>query len=704
MLTASPNLNKAQEEAVLHGDGPLIIFAGAGTGKTRVITYRIAHLLNCGISPWNILAVTFTNKAANEMRKRVDQLSPGKGRSVWISTFHSFCAQLLRVEAQSLKLKQDFLIYDDSDQKQVLRECIRELNLDEKKFKAGRFIEIISRAKDDLLDADSYEIHSDISNDQHRQVSALVYKLYQKKLDTAGALDFGDLLMRSVFAFRDNDTLRAKYQERFKYLLVDEYQDTNHAQYLLTKYISDKYKNICVVGDDDQSIYSWRGADIKNILEFEKDHPGCRMVKLEENYRSTQNILQAAWSVIEKNEARVEKKLWTQNPEGLNPRIFENLNETEEAQRIVDEIELIHSKERVSLNEFAVFYRTNAQSRVFEDAFRRAGIPYAVIGTLRFYERAEVKDILAYLRLVHNSDDDVSFRRIINVPRRGIGKSSTEILGRFARERGVSLWGAVDKINELPLPPGAVRRFCEFKRLIEELKKDKERMTVLEVAKFVLEKTAYIKELEEEDTPESHNRIENIYELTNAITEFENISPDKSLSGYLTSVSLVSDLDGLRDDSEKVTLMTLHLAKGLEFKTVFIAGLEEGLFPIGEASFEKDELEEERRLMYVGMTRAKESLYLSWASERRIYGKKRWNLPSRFIADSGLEIPAPKGPEEKREEAFRLFYRNEEEKGGEFDQSVPFMLGSRVKHSQFGEGRSNRQIRRGRRAEAGCSF
>ncbi len=616
----------------------------------------------------------------------MDVLFPGKGRSVWISTFHSFCAQLLRVEAQNIKLKNDFLIYDDSDQKQVLRECIRELNLDEKKFKPGRFIELISRAKDDLLDADSNEIHSEVSNDQHRQVSALVYKLYQKKLDTAGALDFGDLLMKAVFAFRDNEPLREKYQERFKYLLVDEYQDTNHAQYLLTKYISGKHKNICVVGDDDQSIYSWRGADIKNILDFEKDYPDCRMIKIEQNYRSTPNILSSAWKVIQNNEARADKKLWTENSEGDNVKIIANSNGIEEAQRIVDEIEFLRSQNKCSLNSIAVFYRTNAQSRVFEDAFRRAGIPYAVIGTLRFYERAEVKDIIAYLRLIHNSDDGISFKRIVNVPRRGVGKNSLDILSKYAQSNNISLWNSLNNLAEIILPPNAVKRLREFKKLIEELKTEKNKMTVSEIAKNILEKTGYIKELEEEDSIESHSRIENIYELTNAISEFEKISPDKSLSGYLTAISLVSDLDELKDDSQKVTLMTVHLAKGLEYKTVFIVGLEEGLFPIGEASFDKDELEEERRLMYVGMTRAKENLYLSWASERRVYGKTRWNLPSRFIEESGVEPSLQKSPVIDDQKDAVLHFK-EEEFENQAEQKSPYCLGSRVRHIQFGSGR-----------------
>src|SRR3989339_2267445 len=432
METLTANLNENQQQAALHLEGPLLIFAGAGTGKTRVITHRIANLISKGVHPSKILAVTFTNKAAEEMRRRVDELFPGRGRAVWISTFHSFGAQFLRVEAKNIGLNPEFLIYDTSDQKKVLTDCVKELNLDEKKFKPGRMIEVISRAKDELIDADSYGIHALTSGDYFRQISATIYGLYQKKLKIAGALDFGDLLMMTVMSLRDNKQLLEKYQERFRYVLVDEYQDTNHAQYLLTKYFSAKHKNICVVGDDDQSIYSWRGADIRNILEFERDYPSCKTVKLEKNYRSTGNILAAAWQVIKNNKHRVEKKLWTENPEGQDIKVLESATETEEAQRITDEIQFLVKEKGLVLNDFAIFYRTNAQSRVMEDAFRRAGIPYAVIGTVRFYERAEVKDIMAYLRLVHNPNDNVSFKRVINIPKRSIGKTSIESLEKLS--------------------------------------------------------------------------------------------------------------------------------------------------------------------------------------------------------------------------------------------------------------------------------
>jgi DNA helicase-2/ATP-dependent DNA helicase PcrA len=692
---------------VLHTEHPLIIFAGAGTGKTRVITYRIAHLLSTGVSPWHILAVTFTNKAAEEMRRRVDELMPGQGRSVLISTFHSFCAQFLRIEADQIGLNREFLIYDAGDQKHVLKDCVKELNLDDKKYKPSRIMDIISRAKDELLDADSYSIHSLTSNDPFRQTAAAVYALYQKKLNTAGALDFGDLLLRTVFALRDNEVIRAKYQDRFRYILVDEYQDTNHAQYMLTKYLSGKHKNLCVVGDDDQSVYSWRGADIRNILEFERDYPGCRTIKLEQNYRSTPNILESAWQVVKNNQKRVDKKLWTSNRKGEDIALLENINEIEEAERIVREIEQLKKRHGFRLNDFAVFYRTNAQSRVLEDGFRRSGIAYTIVGTVRFYERAEVKDILAYLRLIHNPQDNVSFKRVINVPRRGLGKTSLETLERFANERGLSLWGAIDHLPSLEVPKGAKRALAEFKALITDFQVQRSALSVKEITTKLLDRIRYIDELEAENTPEAKSRIENIYELVSAVDEFERRSPDKTLSGYLTQISLVSDLDTWDGETDRVTLMTLHLAKGLEFKAVFLTGLEEGLFPIGEAGFEPEELEEERRLMYVGMTRAKERLFLSWAAERRIFGKSRWNLPSRFIGEAGLasETAAASSGRIRPEAPSRPSFRRQQETEYEYgvdlppdeppapkpepvvDRHVPFPIGCAVRHAQFGEGK-----------------
>jgi len=696
-------LNPSQREAVISTENPLIIFAGAGTGKTRVITYRIAYLLQKGVSPWQILAVTFTNKAADVMRMRVNALAPGVGKSVWVSTFHSFGARFLREEAASLKLMPGFLIYDSTDQKKIIAECITELNLDEKKFKLSRVADAISRAKDDLLDAASYAIHALTADDPQRQAIAAIYSLYQQKLDQAGALDFGDLLMLPVAALRDNAALREKYQERFRYLLVDEYQDTNHAQYMLAKYLSGKHKNICVVGDDDQSIYSWRGADIRNILEFERDYPGCKMVKLEQNYRSTPEVLAAAHQVVKNNLQRVNKTIWTENVAGEAPVFMENNNEQEEANSIVREIERLRREKNLRLSDFAVFYRTNAQSRVLEDALRRNGTPYTIVGTVRFYERAEVKDILAYLRLVHNPNDNISFKRVVNTPRRGVGKSSLEIIENFALLKGVSLFAALEAMNELSLSNSARKGLLEFKKFIEDMRLRRETLSIKEMAARVISGTGYVAELEEEDTAESKSRIENINELMSAIDEFESRSPDKSVGGYLTQVVLVSDLDSWNNENDSVTLMTLHLAKGLEFETVFITGLEEGLFPIGEAAFAPGELEEERRLMYVGMTRAKKTLYLSWAAERRVNGKSRWNVPSRFVEEAGwdggndrcggrLQANNLSGGDEPRS-----FLRNAYAGRNKLHVRIPepmmetdegaFPLGCRVNHPKFGPGK-----------------
>jgi len=684
------NLNSVQRTAVLHGDGPLIIFAGAGTGKTRVITHRIAYLLSQGASPYEILAVTFTNKAADEMRKRVDALVPGSGRSVWVSTFHSFGARFLRSEAKALGLAEDFLVYDVVDQKNIVKKCLEELGLDEKRFKPWRLVETISRAKDELLDADSFAIHAMTSGDPFRQAAASVYSLYSKKLKSAGSLDFGDLLMLTVNALRDNKEILERYQNRFKYVLVDEYQDTNRAQYLLAKYLSQKHGNICVVGDDDQSIYSWRGADIKNILEFEKDYPNCKMVKLEQNYRSTSNILASAWSVVKNNSTRADKKVWTENAGGNVVKIVDTENEIEEAQWIVDELEKLKKNEGCNLLDFAVFYRTNAQSRVLEDAFRRSGIPYIVVGTLRFYERAEVKDILAYLKMIHNPKDNLVFRRIINSPRRGIGKTSLETLDRFAAEKNVSLWESLSMINETEISGGAKKAFTGFKALIDGLRLVKSSLTIKEIALQVLEKTLYVKELEAEDTTESKMRIENLQELISAIDEFEQRSSDKSLAGYLMSVALVSGIDDMSKDADaaRVTLMTLHLAKGLEFKSVFITGLEEGLFPIGESSFDRDDLEEERRLMYVGMTRAKDHLYLTWAAQRRVFGKSQWNMPSRFIEEARRGGFAEKILHANS--AGNTTYIDKEEPVIRYEEPEDisgYNLGSRVRHQLFGDGK-----------------
>ncbi|MDR3111651.1 MAG: UvrD-helicase domain-containing protein [Elusimicrobiota bacterium] len=627
-------LNPAQEAAVAFTDGPLIIFAGAGTGKTRVITHRISNLLSLGVSPHSILAVTFTNKAAAEMKKRVLELSPRLASGVWISTFHSFCAYFLRVEALKIGLNQDFLIYDFADQKNVVRDCLKELSVDEKKFKPNSMVDRISRAKDDL----KFPADLALNFGTNFEITVVkIYELYQKKLKRADALDFGDLIMKTVCALKDSSSLLAFYQERFKYIMVDEYQDTNHAQYELIKLLAEKHKNICVVGDDDQSVYSWRGADVNNILHFEKDYPNAASIKLEQNYRSTPKILEAAYNVVRNNSSRVEKKLWTQNPDVGSVKLVKNMNEGDEAARVVSLISNIASETNDDFSKFAVFYRTNAQSRSFEDAFRRTGLAYSVVGTLRFYDRQEVKDVMSYLKLIHNPNDNVSFKRVVNVPHRGIGKTSVETLENFALQKDLSIWQAIPFAQESGITNRAVLAFQNFKRFIDDIAVQKEKISVKSIAQQVITLSGYLKELETENSVESKTKIENVQELISAIDDFEKRSADKTLSGYLTQIALVNDTDSLDVSKGKVTLMTLHLAKGLEFDNVFLCGLEEGLFPIGEAAYNEQELEEERRLMYVGMTRARKHLFLCWAVERTVYGKTKWNLPSRFIYEAGFK-------------------------------------------------------------------
>ena len=690
MTISLDNLNNSQKEAVLHTDGPLIIFAGAGTGKTRVITYRIAYLLEQGVRPYNILAVTFTNKAANEMRKRVNELTDNMAFDVRVSTFHSFCLYLLSCEAKNFGIDPNFLIYDMGEQVNVVKECIKEMNLDDKKFKPTWVANRISRAKDDLDSPQDMNDDCQAKGDFYGKTVSAIYELYQKKLKTYNAFDFGDLIMQTVLNLQANPDILSKYQDKFQYILVDEYQDTNHAQYVLTKMLAEKYKNICVVGDDDQSIYSWRGADITNILDFEKDYPGCTTVKLEENYRSTPKILQRAWNVVKNNTGRVPKRLWTSNEDKGNINVFQNMNENDEAARVVDMI-LINRESGYKLSDFAVFYRTNAQSRALEDALRRQGIPYNIVGTLKFYERAEIKDIMAYLKLIHNPNDNVSFRRVVNVPRRGVGKSSMDKLEAFAASKGLSLYEALKFVGTDIIPRGSLAAMNSFRQIIEKNVLTKYDKTVKEIVETVIDDSGYIRELELTDSPENKSRIENIQEFVSAVEDFERRSPDRSLAGYLSQVALVTDIDSWQDTEDKVTLMTLHLAKGLEFKNVFIVGLEEGLFPIGESAYDEQELEEERRLMYVGMTRAKENLYMTWATERTVFGKTKWNMPSRFLLEAGFT-------EQLSNRAARNVVTNPALFESKYKEEItyeplervddsPYQIGTLVSHQAFGNGK-----------------
>ncbi|MFH1259867.1 MAG: UvrD-helicase domain-containing protein [Elusimicrobiota bacterium] len=692
-------LNPPQREAVEQTEGPLLVLAGAGSGKTRVITYRIAHLLSLGVQPQNILAVTFTNKAAGEMAKRIGALAGRRGQMVWVSTFHSFCARFLRNEIEKIGGNKNFVIYDDHDQKNLIKQGLEQQGVDDNKFKPAVILEAISRAKDDLLDAASYRIYALANNDPFRQLVAELYLGYEKKLRQSNALDFGDLLMKTVQILKEKKEVLEMYQQRFQYLLIDEYQDTNQAQYILTKYLAASHKNICVVGDDDQSIYSWRGANIRNILEFEKDYHHVKVVKLEQNYRSTATILETAWKVIANNRYRKEKKLWTENPPGEKIDWLELPSGEDEANYIAGEIERL-SLATKSYSSFAIFYRTNAQSRFLEESLRRCRIPYQIVGNVRFYDRAEIKDILCYLRVLVNPDDSLSLKRIINLPARGISKITVEFLEKISLAENISLFQVISQIplnppllkgeEELPswekikfLTPKAVKALINFRQMINSFGSAKTELTVKEVTKLILETTGYKRRLEEEKSADSQDRLQNIDELISAMTEFEERSEDKSLLAFLEQIALVSSIDTWEESKDYVTLMTLHLAKGLEFPVVFITGLEEGLFPHGESNYSPADLEEERRLCYVGMTRAKEKLYLTSTASRRLYGQIRWNLPSRFIAEAGISTEESRG--ENSGEGLRFDPARKESVEQNAEDS--FKIGQRVEHEKFGQGK-----------------
>jgi DNA helicase II / ATP-dependent DNA helicase PcrA len=690
-------LNAPQREAVENTEGPLLVLAGAGSGKTRVITMRIANLIEKGVAPWHILAVTFTNKASEEMQNRVNQLVPGKGGGVVMSTYHRFCSQLLRREGTAIGLSNHYVIYDEHDQKDLIKECLTELNLDEKKFKPGVLLGLISRSKDELIDAQSYQIHALTADDPFRHMVASVYHLYQKKLAASNAVDFGDLILKSTELLRDHATVREKYQERFRYMLVDEYQDTNRAQYVLTKTLAAKHRNLCVVGDDDQCVYVWRGADIRNILDFEKEYPEAKVIKLEQNYRSTERILDAAWAVVRNNKFRKEKKLWTAKTGGDPVTADEFADERQEALVVASTIKQGTKKGDMRYGDYAIFYRINAQSRVLEDALRRMEIPYKIIGTVRFYDRAEVKDILAYLRLVINPVDTLALRRIVNSPARGLGKTSLEQIEHFAGANQLSLFDALARAQEIPTLKGrAANAAVEFHTLISTLIASRDIWTSHEMIRQVLDATGYLKLLEGEDDGESQVRAQNVRELVNAVEEYEERSSDKSTAGFLEQVSLVADSDEIESGATSyVTLMTVHLAKGLEFPFVFLTGMEQGLFPIGESDFSQEELEEERRLCYVGMTRAKKYLYLTWASSRRLFGHSRWNAPSQFIQEAGLAASAPAAPVRPPAPAGEVREPildsgpTEEEHFQPFDPGIQTMytVGMRVRHAEFGQGK-----------------
>ncbi len=631
-------LNPQQQEAVECTEGPLLIIAGAGSGKTRVLTQRIAYLITeKQVNPWNILAITFTNKAAGEMRDRVNQLADVNGGSVWVSTFHSTCVRILRRFIDRLGYDTNFTIYDTDDQKHVIKEIIKQMDLDTRMYKDRALLSAISSAKNELISPEEYQLS--VAGDWNGQVISKVYKAYQRMLKQNNALDFDDLLMKTVELFQSQPDVLDSYQERFRYLMVDEYQDTNTAQFALVNLLAKKYRNLCVVGDDDQSIYRFRGANIRNILDFEKNFPDARVIKLEQNYRSTQNILKAANAVIANNRGRKKKTLWSERDEGEMVHLRQFMNAFEEAEYVAGDIRA-KVREGAEYSDFAVLYRTNAQSRLFEEKFLMANIPYRLVGGLNFYARKEIKDLLAYLKTIDNARDDLAVRRIINVPKRGIGAASVNKAADYAEEQGISLYEAMRRADEVPGLARAAAKLKGFTQYIDSLRAMAGILSVEELLHKVIDQTGYVRELEAEDTEEARGRIENIDELITKVVTYEEETENPSLSGFLADVALVADIDMEDEDTNKVLLMTLHSAKGLEFPNVYLTGMEDGIFPSYMTITSDDvmELEEERRLCYVGITRAMNDLTMTSCKTRMIRGETQYNKVSRFVHEIPREL------------------------------------------------------------------
>ncbi|MCL6447476.1 MAG: DNA helicase PcrA [Armatimonadetes bacterium] len=636
-------LNNSQREAVRHAEGPLLVLAGAGSGKTRVLTTRIAYLLKeRKVSPYNILAITFTNKAAGEMKERVAAFVPEVARDLWIGTFHATCVRILRKQARFCGYHENFVIYDDNDQQTLLKECLRELNLDEKKYSPRSLAAVISRAKNELTGPEKY---AEEARNLFARTAAKVYTLYQEKLAKNCALDFDDLIMLTVRLFQENEPVLAYYQNKFRYILVDEYQDTNHAQYVLVKLLGEAHRNVFVVGDPDQSIYGWRGASIRNILEFEKDYPDARIIKLEQNYRSTQTILDAANQVIRHNRARKEKRLWTAAGKGAPVVVYLGDNEHLEAEFVADRIARLRREAGFKYSDFAVLYRTHAMSRVVEEVFLHRGIPYTMVGGLKFYERKEIKDLLAYLRLLANPADVLSLARIINVPRRGIGEASWQKITAFAAAENIPVRQALARAEKIPDLATKAKKACvELAGIFDRLEANLEHFSITEIANQVLEQTGYWRELVVENTVESRTRQENLKEFLSVTQEFDREDEERTLGAFLAKMALYSDVDRYDHKADQVVLMTLHSAKGLEFPVVFLIGMEEGVFPHSRSLFDQGELEEERRLCYVGITRARQRLYLTRCWQRTLYGATRVNVPSRFLEEIPDDLLTPDDP------------------------------------------------------------
>ncbi len=647
-------LNPEQQKAVKTTDGPLLIMAGAGSGKTRVLTHRIGYLMvEKGVNPYNILAITFTNKAAREMKERIHSMMGGVSEEIWISTFHSMCVRILRRDIDRIGFNRNFTILDTTDQQSVIKSILKEKNIDPKKYDPRALLGSISSAKNELIDPEEF---SKTAGDYFQQIVSDVYTEYQKRLRKNNALDFDDLIMTTIQLFNRVPEVLEFYQRKFQYIHVDEYQDTNRSQYMLVKLLAARFKNLCVVGDSDQSIYRWRGADIANILSFEKDYANAQVILLEQNYRSTKKILMAANQVISNNMNRKAKNLWTENAEGNKIFYYRADSEQGESQFVVGKINELVRKDQRKLTDFAILYRTNAQSRVLEEMLLKANIEYNIVGGIKFYDRKEIKDTLAYLRLIANPDDDISLQRVINVPKRGVGSSSVDKIANFALMHDMSMYQALDAIELIGLSPKITKAVTEFRDMIRNYTNMQEYLSVTELVEEILDRSGYREMLKAEKSLESQSRLENLEELLSVTKNFEDGSEDKSLVAFLTDLALVADIDKLDDDGQKsdaVVLMTLHSAKGLEFPVVFLIGLEEGVFPHSRSLMEESEMEEERRLAYVGITRAEQQLFITNAQMRTLFGRTNINPPSRFIK----EIPAEllEGMEPKKKESASPF-------------------------------------------------
>lgn len=627
-------LNPEQKEAVKATEGPLLIMAGAGSGKTRVLTQRIAYLMvEKGVNPYNILAITFTNKAAKEMRQRIAAVLGGASEDIWISTFHSMCVRILRKDIDRIGYNRNFTILDTTDQQSVIKGILKDRNIDPKKYDPRAILASISSSKNELVTPEEF---AKTAGDYFSQIVSDVYTEYQRRLRKNQALDFDDLIMQTIHLFQRVPEVLEYYQRKFQYIHVDEYQDTNRSQYMLVKLLASRFRNLCVVGDSDQSIYAWRGADISNILSFEKDYPNAKVVMLEQNYRSTKRILQAANQVIANNSGRKDKNLWTENEDGNKIYYYRADSEQGEAQFVIGKIQELRRETSLNLSDIAILYRTNAQSRVMEEMLLKSNIEYSIVGGIKFYDRKEIKDTLAYLRLIANPDDDISFQRVINVPKRGIGSSSVDKIANFAAMHDMSMYQALEAVELIGLSPKITKAASEFRDLIQNYTRMQEYLSVTELVEEVIDKSGYVDMLKAEKSIEAQSRLENIEEFMSVSKNFEDANDDKSLIAFLTDLALVADIDKLDDDgkqADSVVLMTLHSAKGLEFPIVFLIGLEEGVFPHSRSLMEEGEMEEERRLAYVGITRAEKQLYLTNAQMRTLFGRTNMNPPSRFVKE-----------------------------------------------------------------------